>query len=339
MTDNNLARAYWVQEPGKGQIVATQLVDPGPDEVMVKALFSGISRGSESLVFMGNVPPSEYQTMRAPFQEGNFPGPVKYGYSNVGRIEKGPSELLGQIVFCLYPHQDRYVVPIQSVLSVPPNVPQARAVLAANMETAINGLWDAPVMIGANIIVVGAGVIGCLVAFLAGQIPGTHVMLVDTNTGKAKIANALGIEFAEPGAAIGLGDLVIHATGSSEGLKTALGLAGAEATVLELSWFGNHDVSVPLGEAFHSKRLRLQSSQVGMVGVAQRTRWNSRRRLSLALDLLSDDVLDNLITGQSEFETLPATMQRLAATAKGELCHRIVYPDVANNKLGLGESA
>lgn len=320
------SRAFWTVAPGLGEIRQAALRAPGPGEVLVKALRSGISRGTESLVFSGRVPPSQWQAMRAPFQEGDFPGPVKYGYASVGVVEAGPASLLGRRVFCLHPHQDRYVVPAEAVTPVPDAVPDARAVLAANMETAVNGLWDAAPRLGDRVAVVGAGVVGGLVAALAARLPGVSVELIDTNPARAALAATLGCRFAEPAQATGDADLVIHASGHPDGLTTALALAGFEATVLEMSWYGDRPVSVPLGEAFHARRLILKSSQVGAVATAQRARWSYQRRLALALDLLADPVFDALLSDESAFDDLPRTLPRLVEAPAGTLCHVIRYP-------------
>jgi threonine dehydrogenase-like Zn-dependent dehydrogenase len=324
MTD--AARAFWTVAPGIGEIRTAALHAPGPGEVQVKALCSGISRGTESLVFRGGVPESQWSAMRCPFQEGQFPGPVKYGYASVGLVEAGPAELLGQRVFCLHPHQNRYVVPADAVTPLPDAVPTARGVLAANMETAVNGLWDAAPRLGDRIAVVGAGVVGCLVGALAARLPGVTVELIDTNPARATLAAQLGCHFALPAQATGDADLVIHASGHPDGLATALGLAGFEATVLEMSWYGDRPVTVPLGEAFHARRLNLRSSQVGAIATAQRARWTYRRRLSLALSLLADPMFDLLLTAESPFEDLPRTLPRLVEAPAGELCHVITYP-------------
>lgn len=319
----NEARAFWVAAPGRGEIRTEQLPAAGEGEAVVRARFSGVSRGTESLVFGGHVPPSEYQRMRAPFQEGEFPGPVKFGYSSVGLVEAGPAALLGRTVFCLYPHQTRYVVPAAALELVPSGVPPERAVLAANLETALNGLWDAELKLGDHLAVVGGGVVGCLVAWLAARVPGCRVELIDLSPARAATALALGVRFATPGTAEPEADCVIHASGSAEGLRTALSLAGPEATVVELSWFGDREVPVPLGGAFHARRLTLRSSQVGQLNPAQRPRWTRRRRLALALELLADPRLDALISGETPFIGLPDQMARLAAG--DALCHRIRY--------------
>jgi NADPH:quinone reductase-like Zn-dependent oxidoreductase len=319
------ARAFWLAEPGRGEIRSTVLGPPMEGQLRIRALVSAVSRGTESLVFRGRVPASQYEAMRCPHQEGDFPGPVKYGYASVGRVEAGPPALVGRRVFCLYPHQDLYNVPAGAVALVPDDLPDARAALAANMETAVNGLWDAAPRLGDRIAVVGAGAVGCLVASLAARLPGTMVELIDIDASRRALAVALGCRFAAPDDASGDADLVIHASGSASGLATALRLAGFEATVIEMSWYGDGAVAAPLGEAFHSRRLTLRSSQVGAVAAAQRPRWNHTRRMALALALLADPVYDRLIGATSRFAELPATMARLAAAPAGTLCHIVAY--------------
>ncbi|HVM80908.1 MAG TPA: dehydrogenase [Stellaceae bacterium] len=323
------ARAFWVTAPGRGELRACTLAPPGPGEVLVRARASGVSRGTESLVFAGRVPASERTRMRCPFQEGEFPAPVKYGYASVGVVEGlgagVPRETEGARVFALFPHQDRYLVPASAVLPVPSAVPDRRAVLAANMETAVNALWDAGPHLGDRIAVVGAGVVGALVAALAARIPGAAVEIVDLDPRRRELAAALGCGFATPETAQGERDLVFHASGAPAGLAAALGLAGFEATVVELSWYGDRAVSLPLGEAFHSRRLTLLSSQVGQVAASRRSRRSHRDRLAFALSLLADPVFDRLVTGESAFEDLPATMARLSSAPDGALCEVVRY--------------
>lgn len=323
-SDNALA--YWAAAPGRGELRAEPLAGPRDGEVLVRTRYSGISRGTETLVFSGRVPASQYRAMRAPFQAGDFPFPVKYGYISVGTVEQGPDDLSGRFVYCLYPHQDRYVVPAEAVVPLPEGLPAARAVLGANMETALNGVWDLSPGPGDRVAVVGAGTVGCLVAWLIGRIPGCRVELIDTDPGKAAVAEALGLAFKAPEDATPDADAVVHVSGNPAGLRTGLSLAGFEATVLEMSWYGDRMVDLPLGEAFHSRRLILKSSQVGALPAARRGRWTHRRRLAAALDLLRDDALDVLITGESPFADLPEVMARLAETPAGTLCHRIAYP-------------
>jgi threonine dehydrogenase-like Zn-dependent dehydrogenase len=292
---------------------------------VVRALFSGVSRGTEALVFLGRVPRSQHAHMRAPFQEGDFPAPVKYGYASVGYVEAGPQALLNQPIFCLFPHQTRYVVPAAAAVPLPAGVTPGRAVLAANLETAINGVWDAGISAGDRVAVVGGGTVGCLVAWLAGKIPGCEVELVDVDTRRGPIALALGVAFAAPERARRAADVIIHASGTAAGLDLSLQLAGFEGTIVEMSWHGDRPVPLALGEQFHSQRLTLKSSQVGWVAPDQRARWSPARRLHFALTLLNDPVLDVLINSESRFEELPDVLARLASHPDGVLLHRVRY--------------
>jgi len=319
------AHAFWVREPGCGEIRPVTLPEPGRDDVMVRTLRSGVSRGTETLVFRGGVPPGQHAAMRAPFQEGDFPGPVKYGYLNVGTVEQGPSELCGRTVFCLYPHQTAYVVPADAVTVVPEGVPPARAVLAGTVETAVNALWDAAPLIGDRATVVGAGMVGCCVARLLSLLPGVQVTLVDVDAGRADVAAALGVDFALPDGATDDRDVVIHASATSAGLQRSLDLLAPEGTVIDLSWYGDAEVTLSLGGAFHSGRLAIRASQVGMVPRARRERRSMTDRLALALDLLRDPAFDALITGESSFRELPEVMARLAAGHLPAICHTITY--------------
>jgi len=323
------ARACWIVAPGRAELRDEILPPPTAGEVRVRTLHSAVSRGTEGLVFRGEVPASETQRMRAPFQAGNFPAPVKYGYISVGVVEAGPPDLNGRMVFCLHPHQTRYNVPADAVHPLPDGLPASRAVLAAHLETAVNALWDATPRLGDRIAVIGGGTVGLLVAWLAARLPGCTVEVVDTAPERAAITTRLGARFALPDAATPEADLVIHASGQDAGLATALRLAAFEATVIELSWYGSRVVGVPLGAAFHARRLTLKSSQVGQVAAAQRSRWTHRRRLALALSLLGDSVLDALVTDSAPFDDLPQVLERLCtvpSAAPATLCQRIDYP-------------
>ena len=319
------AQAFWTLPDRTGELRNEALPPLSEGEVRVRTLYSAISRGTEGLIFRGQVPQSEYPRMRAPFQSGDFPGPVKYGYANVGVVEAGPEDLIGQAVFCLYPHQTRYQVPTEAVIPLPDDVPTEVAVLGANMETAVNGLWDAAPRIGDRIAIIGGGVVGCLLAWLCARIPGTRVQLVDTNTQRADIASTLRARFATPEQAAGDNDLVIHTSGNPAGLTTALALAGKESEVIEMSWFGDQAVSLPLGHAFHSQRLSIRSSQVGTVSPARASRKGYSDRLTLAISLLNDPVLHQLINEQSDFSDLPATLAKLSEPGGDTLCHRVHY--------------
>jgi hypothetical protein len=323
-TDDS-AGALWYSRPGQAEIRRETLAAPSPDEVRVRALYGAISRGTEALVLAGRVPESEFERMRAPFMAGHFPFPVKYGYATVGRIEAGAEALLGRTVFTLYPHQDLFNIPASAAVVLPDNLPPQRAVLAANMETALNAVWDAAPGPADRIAVVGAGVVGSLVAYLCGRLPGAEVTLVDINPARAELARALGVGFAGAEAAKGDCDLVVHASGHGSGLGTALALAGEEATVLEMSWYGDAAVTAPLGGAFHSRRLKLVSSQVGRIAPSHRPRWTHGRRLAAALALLADARLDALLAPAIAFGDLPRRLPDILDARNGILCQPITY--------------
>jgi Zn-dependent alcohol dehydrogenase len=319
------ARAFWVREPGAGEIRPLRLAAPGDDDVVVRTLHSAISRGTEALVFCGRVPRSQYDVMRAPFQDGDFPGPVKYGYLSVGVVEEGPVALRGRTVFCLHPHQTAYVVPAAAVTVVPPGVPAGRAVLAGMVETAVNALWDAAPLVGDRVAVVGAGTVGCCLARLLGRVPGVAVTLVDVDPSRAGVADALGVGFAAPDRAAGGRDLVFHTSATSAGLQLSLDLLAPDATVVELSWYGDGETTLSLGGAFHSRRLTVRASQVGTVAPSRGGRRTAPERLALALDLLRDPAFDALLSGESPFEELPELMPRLVRGEVPALCHTVTY--------------
>jgi hypothetical protein len=322
---DEVAEALWYIGPGQAEIREEKLGRPATEQVRVRALFGAVSRGTEALVLAGRVPASEFTRMRPPFMGGDFPFPVKYGYATVGQVEAGPPSLLGRNVFVLHPHQTLFDVPASAAVVLPDDVPPQRAVLAANMETALNAVWDAAPGPAGRVPVVGAGVIGSLVAFLCGQVAGALVTLVDINPARAELARKLGVNFATPAAAPSKCDLVIHASGTAEGLATALTLAGFEATVLELSWYGDAQVPVPLGGAFHSRRLRLVSSQVGHVAPSHRTEWTHSRRLAAAVEMLADARLDALLAPAVKFHDLPARLPDILSPKSGVLCQLIGY--------------
>jgi threonine dehydrogenase-like Zn-dependent dehydrogenase len=323
---HRIARAVWYAKRGIVEVRAAPLKPPAPGQALVRTLFSGISRGTERLVCNGAVAASEWERMRAPLQEGAFPFPVKYGYCAAGIVEDGPGELIGRTVFCLHPHQDYFVAPAEMLVPVPDHVPVRRATLAANMETALNGLWDSGAGPADRIAVVGGGVLGLLVGHLAARMPGTEVTLVDVDADRGPLAEQLGMRFAPPASVPQGCDVVFHTSASSAGLTTAIAAAGMEATVVEMSWYGDASVSVNLGGSFHSGRLRLISSQVGQVSPGRRPRWSYRRRLEAALGLLQDPALDALVATEITFEDVPIALPRILAPGAAGLAPVIRYP-------------
>ena len=325
MSETHLARQFWIGAPGRGEIRQVPLSAVGEGQVLIRTRYSAISRGTETLVFRGEVPASQYEAMRAPFQEGEFPAPVKYGYVSVGEVIEGRESLKGRYVFALHPHEDLYCVPDGSVTLLPDGLPIERAVLAAYMETAINAMWDGRPAVGDRVVIVGAGVLGLLTAWLCRQVPGATVSVVDINPERQVVARQLGLVFLEEPPETADADLVVHASGRPAGLRSALAAAGMEGTIVDVSWYGSADVVLPLGEEFHSRRLALKSSQVGHLPPERRPRWSCRQRMKLALDLLRDPQLDVLISGESDFDDLPEVLDKLSSNPGNALCHRIRY--------------
>ena len=319
------ASAIWYVNDVLPEIRSLALKEPGPDEVLVEALASGVSRGTESLVFQGLIPETDYDRMRAPHQEGDFPYPVKYGYSMIGTVLQGPADLMGKRVFCLYPHQTRFVIHRDKLTPIDDAIPTARAVLTANMETALNAVWDGFAAPGDKIAVIGAGVVGCLTAYLASRIPGTSVSLIDLNPGRRTIAQSLDIKFCTPDQIGSDFDLIFHASASQSGLQMAIDKAGFEARIIEMSWYGTRPISIGLGAAFHSKRLQIIGSQVGTIPPSRRSRWSFDRRLSTALSLLKDPRLDSLLDEACHFEQASERLSKWLAPGGQGLCHRIIY--------------
>eukprot|EP01037_Dinobryon_pediforme_P001863 gene1863-1892_t len=314
-TNATNAISVWYQNIGKVELRASALPEPGPGFARVRSLYSGISRGTERLVLQGRVPPAEFERMRAPLQEGDFPFPVKYGYCAVGEVETGPDAWIGQTVFCLHPHQDRFNAPLAMLTAIPQGIPPRRATLAANMETALNALWDSGAGPCDRIAVIGGGIVGLLVAYLSARLPGAAVTLVDVDPSRAATAADLGVAFARPDEAPGGCDVVFHTSATDAGLATAIACAGLESSVVEMSWYGDRSVQVPLGGAFHSQRLRLIGSQVGHVAASHRPRWSYARRIAAAIDLLADEAFDTLVQGSLDLADVPSLLPSLLTGA------------------------
>jgi threonine dehydrogenase-like Zn-dependent dehydrogenase len=311
------AGAFWTTGPGRGEIRAEALPEAGPGEALVRTLASGISRGTEALVFSGRVPSGQFEAMRAPLMDGTFPFPVKYGYSVVGSVDG-----MGR-VFVLHPHQDRFVAPEAMCVSVPDAVPTRRAVLAANMETALNLCWDAVPLAGERVLVIGAGVVGLLAASLLARVPAAVVTVVDVNPARQALAGRFGCAFALPEAAPADQELIVHASASEAGLRLALDRAAFEGRIIEASWYGDTAPAVPLGETFHARRLRIVATQVGAIAPPMRGRRTHAERLATALTLLDNPAYDALLEGPTRFQDLPDAMPRILAP--GGLCHVITY--------------
>lgn len=321
------AHSFWVTAPGVGEIRSESIPTPAADEVLVRTLYSGVSRGTETLVFEGRVPESQFDRMRCPHQGGEFGQALKYGYIAVGVVEQG-RDLVGRHVFCLHPHQDRFVVKRSAVTPLIEGLDPSLAVLAANMETAVNGVWDARPTAGDRVTVIGSGVVGALVAWRMGREVDAPVELVDIQPTREALADPLGVEFRTPEAATPDRTIIVHASGTAAGLRRALELAGDDGRIIEMSWFGDRHVALPLGEAFHSRRLSIACSQVGAIPPAMRGTMDFMGRMKVVMNALRNHPeLHVLINSEGTFRSLPKTMQRLAEGASEVLCHRVRYEE------------
>ena len=320
------ARALWYVDRGLVALLEESLPPVhGSDQVRIRTLYSAVSRGTERLIYLGAVPESEWHRMRAPMQMGAFPFPVKYGYCAVGIVEDGAPELRGRTVFCLHPHQDLFNAPKSAIAPVPPGIPARRATLAANMETALNAVWDSRMAVGARVNVIGAGIVGLLTGYLAARIPGTEVTLIDVTEARRDVAERIGVGYATARDMPGEADVVFHTSATASGLQAAIDSAGMEARIVEMSWYGTREVGIGLGGAFHSKRLQLISTQVGHVSAAQRPRWSFQRRLGKALELLADPALDALVETELQFEEAPTRLPQVFADNASGLAPVIRY--------------
>jgi NADPH:quinone reductase-like Zn-dependent oxidoreductase len=320
-----VARSLWYVKPGVAELRTERLAPPRTGEARVATLYSAISRGTERLVANGEVPESEWTRMRAPLQSGTFPYPVKYGYSATGVVTAGSETLTGKTVFCLHPHQDHFQVSEDMLTVVPDGIPAKRATLAANMETALNAHWDAGTQPGDNVLIVGAGVVGLLVAHLAQRMAGTNVTITDIDAGKSEICAALGLTFKMPDSLPKDNRIVFHTSATGAGLETALNASAFEGRIVELSWYGARTATVRLGGAFHSQRLSIISSQVGHVAPSQRANVSHRQRLTKAIAMLDDERLDRLVTDEIDFDNAPAALPQIFASQSAGPCPIIRY--------------
>lgn len=300
-----VARSLWYVKSGVAELRTERLGPPRPGEARVATRYSAISRGTERLVANGEVPESEWDRMRAPFQAGAFPYPVKYGYSATGIVTAGSDAILGKTVFCLHPHQDHFQVAEDMLVEVPDGIPAKRATLAANLETALNAHWDAGTAPGDKILIVGAGIVGLLVGYLAQRMAGASVAITDIDLGRAPLATALGLTFVAPDSVPTGNRITFHTTATGAGLETAINAAAFEGRIIELSWYGARAATLRLGGAFHSRRLQIISSQVGHVAPSHRATVTLRQRLEKAIRLLDAPCLDHLVTDEIAFDDAP----------------------------------
>lgn len=301
-------------------------------EILVETHYSGVSRGTERLVYSGSVPTTEWQAMRCPNQAGDFDFPITYGYACVGKvIEIGSSVTKvnpDELIFALHPHQSHFVIDEDWANPLPEALPLDRAVLSANMETALNANWDADFNPDSRVAVIGGGVVGLLTGYLASRSSNAPVTLIDIDPRKSEIATKLGLEFCLGDGLSKSGhlfDVLFHTSASGNGLQSAIDHANFEATIVEMSWYGEKSVNLTLGGRFHSQRLKLVSSQVGAVSPKKRANISHAERLQIAMGHLKDDALDALLYPHIEFSELPTQLSQIFDPAYDALCPLVTY--------------
>ncbi|MEM9277847.1 MAG: zinc-binding alcohol dehydrogenase [Pseudomonadota bacterium] len=319
--------------PYKAAIETVQIPEIKAENVLLKTLFSGISRGTESLVYAGKVPESEWKRMRCPFMSGSFAFPVTYGYACVCEViglgEKTSGLKPGDRVFVLHPHQDIFSVPESSCNLLPPSIPTSRAVLSANMETALNAVWDAEISGNPFCAIIGAGVVGLITAHAVRKVAGLDPVIFDLKPEKERHATEMGFRFINSSGIdkteIQDFELIFHTSASAGGLQSAIDMAAFEAKIIEMSWYGENPVSLNLGGAFHSKRLKILSSQVGTIASAKRNKLDYAGRMQQAITLLDDPRLDTLLGSAIDFHDLPNHLHDIFSPQSDVLCQVIEY--------------
>jgi len=315
--------ALWHLSEQESAIRSQSLPELKADKCRIESLFSLVSSGTESLVANGEVPTDLHDSMQVPYMEGDFSFPVKYGYSLVGKVVEGSHNLVGQQVHLLHPHQQHCVVNEADITIIPAGIPPQRAVLASNVETALNAIWDSRLSAGDRVLIIGMGLIGSLVARLASQFPATQVSVADTDPARLALAREQGFSQYEPSDAPF--DVAFHSSGSSAGLQTAIDAVGYEGKVIELSWYGTRSAEVKLGGSFHQQRKQIISSQVSQLPSHQQSRWDYRRRKQTVLNLLQDDGWDDFLTATVDFPEAPALFDKLRQGDRSQLSWTIRY--------------
>ena len=328
------ARRLVYPGPFRAQIVPVQLASLKKGHVLVKAVFGGISRGTESLVFQGKVPQSEWANMRCLHQDGEFEFPVSYGYSLVGSVVETANASgrlrVGDRVFVMHPHQNEIVVEEHYCNVLPAGLPDERAVLSANAETALNAIWDAGLTRGDTVAVFGAGVLGLLIAVIAAKRIDSQIVVIDRLDDRRETVERLGLRFLGPSDEIEYRenfDCIFNTTASGEALQNAINLANFEGRIMEVSWYGNKPVELCLGGRFHSQRLSIISTQVGSVSKQMRPDVSPADRMQLAMAELLDARFDYLLEPPIAFKKLPEAIAGILGENKNALCQLISYTE------------
>jgi len=302
-------QALWHINPVSSDILRSE-PEIQKNQCLLQSKYSLISVGTERTVSMGKVPVDLHDSMAVPYMKGAFSFPVKYGYSLVGKVLKGPSEWMGRNVHLMHPHQDYCYSNLSDLFILPPTIPLKRATLISNMETAVNAIWDSQVSIGDRVVVVGFGLIGSLVALIVRQIPGVEVQVVEIDKSRQQVARSLGFGVSDSCKKNHF-DMAFHASGSATGLQNAIDAVGLEGPIIELSWYGNRKVDISLGTTFHSLRKQLISSQVSFIPSTKQSGWDFKRRKKTVLNLLHNPVFDHLLDTEVPFKESPSVFEKI----------------------------
>ena len=296
--DNYTAQSFWVNKK-RGSIKKELLNQSlGNDELLVKAYYSGISYGTEKIVHDSQVPANQYEFMRAPHQVGEFNKEVKYGYLSVGKVVVGPKSMMNKMVYTMFPHQSMYILKSSLATLIPSHIPYKRALLTANMETAINAMWDSQPSIGDNTYVIGAGIVGILMAYVLSSTFGIKVTVIDNNASKKKLCKFFNIDFENNINCIKDPDIIFECSGNASVLSDLINNSTLETKICILSWYGKQQSKIKMGENCFSRRLEIIFSQVGNITPIQSKKWDNLSRRALALKLLDNKKLDSLIDKQ-----------------------------------------
>jgi threonine dehydrogenase-like Zn-dependent dehydrogenase len=320
------SHALWHRSASESEIITGDIRKEEGKELLVESFFSLVSIGTERTVALGMVPPEIREQMKVPYMEGSFSFPCKYGYSLVGKIIRGPAGLKNRFVHLMHPHQDMAWVHPSSVFPLPDGIPPRRAVLAGNMETAVNALWDSEISVGDSVLIAGFGIVGALIALLASCIPGVAIVVLETNEKRRSLAAKLGFDLFENFRTGNTPfDAALNTTGDENALQICIDNTGFESQVTEVSFYGTKAVSVRMGGNFHISRKRIAVSQVSNLPLKKLARWDHLRRKQLVYNLLKDNRFDCLVENAVPFHDAPVLFKLIRSNAMHEISVLLTY--------------
>ena len=319
------AHGLWFLGANQFSIREETLRSPSTPYCVVKSICSGISQGTEQLVYSEAVPESIQHQMRCPYMGGDFPFPIKYGYSLVGEVVEGPENIVGRNVHMLHPHQDYGCVHPRDIYLLDDGILPEKAILASNMETAVNAVWDSQVTLGDRVLVVGFGNVGSLVARILSLSMGVEMFVTDTSALKRSMAQKMGFNVCEISQLKEEFDISFNVSASADGLQTAIDAVGYEGKIIELSWYGNRAVSLQLGGDFHIQRKTIISSQVSHIPSHRLARWDTIRRKKLVFSLLKQPEFEEHVTHNLRFSELPRILSESRSLFQDNLMIAVHY--------------